>query len=160
MNSAFNGDLYYPENSKDYRLVVKASSAKAAKDNETFIDVAKACHHGSHHVDYDFLRGVGALSTVFSSGDANSFDHPRAWVLGAAALAGRVIEDPNRARLKAPLVYSTEIARSIDLSKIDQLRELRDGADRPFLAAAIEPRPQLCDRPLHLLDFGARQGLL
>jgi beta-lactamase superfamily II metal-dependent hydrolase len=86
-------------------------------------DVFKACHHGSHHVDYTFLKGIGALSTVFSSGDANTYDHPRAWVLGAAALPGRVIEDPEKARLKAPLVYSTEIARSLTLGSIDQLRE-------------------------------------
>ena len=81
--------------------------------DEWRVDVAKACHHGSHHQDFDFLRGVGALSTVFSSGDANTYDHPRAWVLGAASLAGRVVEDRVKARLKAPLIYSTEIARSL-----------------------------------------------
>jgi len=86
-------------------------------------DVVKACHHGSHHVNYNFLKGIGALCTVFSSGDANTYDHPRAWVLGAAALTGRVIEDPDRARLRAPLIYSTEVARSLTLGSIDQLRE-------------------------------------
>lgn len=86
-------------------------------------DVAKACHHGSHHVSYKFLKGIAALSTVFSSGDANTYDHPRAWVLGAAALSGRVIEDPDKARLRAPLIYSTEVARGMTLGSIDQLRE-------------------------------------
>ena len=86
-------------------------------------DVVKACHHGSHHVNYKFLRGLGPLCTVFSSGDANTYDHPRAWVLGAAALSGRVIEDPKMARLKAPLIYSTEVARSLTLGSIDQLRQ-------------------------------------
>ena len=85
-------------------------------------DVTKACHHGSHHVRHDFLVGVNALSTVFSSGDANTYDHPRAWVLGAAALSGRVIEDSAKHRLVAPLIYSTEIARSIALKGVDQLR--------------------------------------
>ena len=80
----------------------------------------------SHHVDYEFLKGVGALTTVISSGDANTYDHPRAWVLGAVALSGRVIEDPDRARLKAPLVYSTEVARSVALKSVDQLREYHD----------------------------------
>lgn len=94
--------------------------------NEWGVDVAKACHHGSHHVDFDFLKGVGALSTVFSSGDANTYDHPRAWVLGAAALSGRVIEDPDLPRLKAPLVYSTEVARSLSLKSVDQLRKYGD----------------------------------
>lgn len=91
-------------------------------ESEWRADVAKACHHGSHHVDFRFLRGVAALSTVFSSGDANTYDHPRAWVLGAAALAGRVIDDPHRARLKAPLVYSTEVARSTELEDVSQLK--------------------------------------
>lgn len=89
-------------------------------------DVAKACHHGSHHVDFRFLRGVAALSTIFSSGDANTFDHPRAWVLGGSAIAGRVIEDPARHRLRAPLIYSTEVARSVNLGPVDQLRRYAD----------------------------------
>jgi len=87
-------------------------------------DVVKACHHGSHDIDFRFLQGIGALSTVFSSGDANTYDHPRAWVLGGAALAGRVIVDGHR--LKAPLVYSTEVARSCSFKKIDQLRRYGD----------------------------------
>jgi hypothetical protein len=87
------------------------------------VDVVKACHHGSHHVDFGFLDGVGALATIFSSGDANTYDHPRAWVLGAAAIAGRIIKDPEKPRLKAPLIYSTEVARSVALKSIDQLRE-------------------------------------
>ena len=90
-------------------------------------DVAKACHHGSHHVDFRFLKGVGALSTVFSSGDANTYDHPRAWVLGGAAIAGRVIVDGHR--LKAPLIYSTEVARSISMKRIDQLRHYEHTQD-------------------------------
>jgi beta-lactamase superfamily II metal-dependent hydrolase len=95
-------------------------------------DVTKACHHGSHHVDLGFLKGVNALSTVFSSGDANTYDHPRAWVLGAAALSGRVIEDPHKPRLKAPLIYSTEIARSIGLKGVDQLRMYAEKQEYKF----------------------------
>ena len=85
------------------------------------VDVAKACHHGSHHVDFDFLKLTAPLATVISSGDANTHDHPRPWVLAGSALAGRVIHDGHR--LKAPLVYSTEIARSVDfetVARIDQ----------------------------------------
>ncbi len=89
-------------------------------------DVTKACHHGSHHVDFNFLKGINALSTIFSSGDANTYDHPRAWVLGAAALAGRVIEHPTKPLLKAPLIYSTEIARSIGLKGVEQLRRFEE----------------------------------
>lgn len=112
------GDL----NDRSHELIIDSYDSVEAFESDWRVDVAKACHHGSHHVDRRFLRGVGALSTVFSSGDANSYDHPRAWVLGAAAVYGRVIEAGDQ-RLKAPLVYSTEIARSIALKDVDQLRE-------------------------------------
>lgn len=112
------GDL----NEKSHELIMGSYPDQQAFEADWAADVAKACHHGSHHVDRRFLQGVQALATVFSSGDANTYDHPRAWVLGAAALYGRVIEGDNH-RLKAPLVYSTEVARSIALEGVDQLRE-------------------------------------
>jgi hypothetical protein len=112
------GDL----NDKSHELIMGSYGDQQAFEADWAADVAKACHHGSHHVDRRFLQGVHALATVFSSGDANTYDHPRAWVLGAAALYGRVIEDADH-RLKAPLVYSTEVARSIALEGVDQLRE-------------------------------------
>lgn len=112
------GDL----NDKSHELIIDSYADRQAFEADWASDVAKACHHGSHHVDRRFLEGVQALATVYSSGDANSYDHPRAWVLGASALYGRVIEDGDN-RLKAPLIYSTEVARSIALEGIDQLRE-------------------------------------
>jgi beta-lactamase superfamily II metal-dependent hydrolase len=112
------GDL----NDRSHELIIDSYADKQAFEADWSADVAKACHHGSHHVDRRFLQGVHALATVFSSGDANTYDHPRAWVLGAAALYGRVIEAHDH-RLKAPLVYATEVARSIALRGVDQLRE-------------------------------------
>ncbi len=112
------GDL----NDKAHALIIDSYPALAAFEDDWRADVAKACHHGSHEVDRRFLQGVQALATIFSSGDANTYDHPRAWPLGAAALYGRVIEDASQFRLKAPLIYSTEVARSISLSGIEQLR--------------------------------------
>lgn len=103
-------------------------------------DVAKACHHGSHHVRHEFLKGVNALSTVFSSGDANTYDHPRAWVLGAAAITGRVIEDTQKDRLIAPLVYSTEVARSIALKDVEQLRRYDERQEFGFPDSPEEDR--------------------
>ena len=41
-------------------------------------------------------------------------------MLGGAALAGRVVRDGEV--LRAPLVYSTEVARSIQLATLEQLR--------------------------------------
>lgn len=118
------GDL----NDRSQDLIIGSYGDLQAFEADWGVDVAKACHHGSHHVDRRFLQGVRALATVFSSGDANTYDHPRAWVLGAAALYGRVIEGAKH-RLKAPLVYSTEVARSIALKGVDQLREYHEPQD-------------------------------
>jgi beta-lactamase superfamily II metal-dependent hydrolase len=88
------------------------------------VDVAKACHHGSHEQSFEFLQGLQPLASVISSGDANTYNHPRAWILGALALVGRVIRHGKHgaSRLKAPLVYSTEIARSLNLKSVEQLQ--------------------------------------
>jgi hypothetical protein len=67
------------------------------------VDVAKACHHGSHHFTEPFLQMIDATATVISSGDAESYSHPRPDALGAFGKYGRGIR---------PLVFSTELARS------------------------------------------------
>ncbi|MGI9372307.1 MAG: ComEC/Rec2 family competence protein [Hyphomicrobiales bacterium] len=67
------------------------------------VDVAKACHHGSHHFSETFLRGLNAIAYVVSSGDAEAYAHPRPDALGAFGKYGRG---------HRPLIFSTEIARS------------------------------------------------
>lgn len=66
-------------------------------------EVAKSCHHGSHDITNDFLETVNAIATVISSGDEESFCHPRPETLGAIGKYGRG---------ERPLIYSTELARS------------------------------------------------
>ncbi|SLN28876.1 Metallo-beta-lactamase superfamily protein [Roseovarius litorisediminis] len=66
-------------------------------------DVAKACHHGSHHFSDTFLQCLDATATVISSGDAESYAHPRPDALGAFGKYGRG---------RRPLIFSTELARS------------------------------------------------
>jgi beta-lactamase superfamily II metal-dependent hydrolase len=66
-------------------------------------EVAKSCHHGSHDITNDFLSAVNAIATVISSGDEESFCHPRPETLGAIGKYGRG---------ERPLIYSTELARS------------------------------------------------
>lgn len=74
------------------------------KGRGTFqVDVAKACHHGSHHFSEVFLKAVNAIAVVISSGDQEKYAHPRPDALGAFGKYGR----GNR-----PLIFSTEIARS------------------------------------------------
>lgn len=84
-------------------------------------DVAKGCHHGSHDVSYKFLDGLRPLVTVISSGDAETHDHPRPTIVAASALTGRrLVEDDH---LVAPMVYMTEIARSVSIADIGQMNE-------------------------------------
>ena len=87
-------------------------------------DVAKSCHHGSEDVSLRFLHAVKAAATIISSGDAEGHDHPRPRVVAASGVTGHVeVKDD---ALITPLVYSTEIARSLELGRVTQL-DLPDG---------------------------------
>lgn len=67
------------------------------------VDITKACHHGSHDFSEAFLRVINAIATVVSSGDNESYAHPRPDALGSFGKYGRGIR---------PLIFSTELARS------------------------------------------------
>lgn len=82
------------------------------KEKEAFIrlarnsfecDLTKSCHHGSADFTELFLQACNPIATVISSGDEESYAHPRADTLGAIGKFGR----GNR-----PLIFSTELARS------------------------------------------------
>lgn len=66
-------------------------------------EITKSCHHGSHDITNEFLKAVNPIATVISSGDEESFAHPRPETLGAIGKYGRGAR---------PLIYSTELARS------------------------------------------------
>jgi len=87
----------------------------AGERMEFLCDVAKACHHGSDDVSYEFLSAMQPAVTVFSSGDAEGHDHPRPSIVAASATTGYLHVD--RDELISPLIYSTELARSINLGK-------------------------------------------
>ncbi len=78
-------------------------------------DVAKACHHGSDDVSYEFLSAMRPAVTVISSGDNEGHDHPRPAIVAASATTGYL--EISADRIVTPLVYSTEIARSVNLGK-------------------------------------------
>jgi hypothetical protein len=84
-------------------------------------DVVKACHHGSHKISYRFLEAMRPAATVISSGDAEGHAHPRPEIVGASAITGRVEIDRDRDMLITPLVYMTEIERSVSLGAVDRL---------------------------------------
>ena len=68
------------------------------------VDVAKSCHHGSGDFLTKFMKRLNPKATVISSGDNESYAHPRADAIGCA---GRY------SRGARPKVFSTELARSI-----------------------------------------------
>jgi hypothetical protein len=82
-------------------------------------DVAKSCHHGSGDYSFEFLSIINAGVTVIQSGDNESYGHPRPGVLSASALSGyKIIK---RDKVVTPLIYSTEIYRSINLSFLHKI---------------------------------------
>jgi len=88
-------------------------------------DVAKACHHGSDDVSYEFLSAVRPAVTIISSGDAEGHDHPRPAVVAASATTGYLALEADR--IVSPLVYSTELARSINLGKPEKVTVTQNG---------------------------------
>ena len=84
-------------------------------------DVAKACHHGSDDISYRFLEAINAAATVISSGDAEGHAHPRPEVVAASACAGHIHIDRKRDKLITPLVYMTEIERSVTIGAINRM---------------------------------------
>lgn len=82
-------------------------------------DVAKGCHHGSDDVSLRFLQHMRAAATVLSSGDNEGYDHPRPNVVAASAVTG--FQQIDGDRLVSPLIYSTELARSLKLARADAL---------------------------------------
>ena len=95
-------------------------------------DVAKACHHGSHDISYGFLEKIKAAATVISSGDAEGHSHPRPEIVGASAMTGFVNIDREKDRLVTPLIYMTEIERSVSLGAINRIdfRNVPSGTDK------------------------------
>jgi hypothetical protein len=104
-----------------------------------------------------FVKALRARSTVIWSGDNEGFSHPRPIVMGAAGRYGREAVDAQntRERVLPPLVYSTELARSLKLAMARTVRV--PGADsaaarRTVDAADTEVRSDDQDaafEPLH-----------
>lgn len=94
---------------------------KYQNTRELACDVAKACHHGSDDCSFEFLQAVNAAATVISSGDNESYAHPRPSIVAASALSGYLSKVNDR--IMTPLVYSTEIARSVRFAMPKKITE-------------------------------------
>ena len=107
--------------------------------------VAKACHHGSEDISWKFCQAMNPLATLFSSGDNESYSHPRAKALGLAAAFSRKHESGKKisfngfseSDLISPLIYSTELSRSAQISKI---HSVYDRNDKRVIAPKIQAR--------------------
>lgn len=76
-------------------------------------DIAKGCHHGSEDILFDFLKHMNPKATIISSGDNEKYSHPRPLILGASAFHGSTFKGEDETIDLPPLVYSTELARSV-----------------------------------------------
>lgn len=81
-------------------------------NNPFEVDIAKSCHHGASEFTTDFMSKINPYATVISSGDNESFSHPRADAIGCAG---------KYSKSSRPLVFSTELARSTNL-KTDAIK--------------------------------------
>lgn len=79
---------------------------KYGNKNPFEVDVVKACHHGSSDFSIEFMAKINPYASVISSGDNESFSHPRADAIGCAGKYSKAVR---------PLVFSTELARSTNL---------------------------------------------
>ncbi|HNQ81269.1 MAG TPA: MBL fold metallo-hydrolase [Candidatus Aminicenantes bacterium] len=97
-------------------------------------DVLKAYHHGSGDFAEEFIEAVCPYVSIISSGDNESYSHPRADTMGFLGKAGRG---------RRPLIFSTELARSS-----------RDIVKNPFVL-----KKEFADlkATLHRTDVGARE---
>lgn len=106
-------------------------------------DIVKCCHHGAADFTDAFMAANGAAATVVSSGDEESFAHPRSDTLGAIGRHGRGWR---------PLILSTELARStredegttgVELGRLFQ--KIESEADPAKRAELIEERDRLVE---------------
>lgn len=135
---------------RDVRILLtgdlnQAAQRRLLEDNpgvrqELACDVTKGCHHGSDDCSYEFLQVAGAACTIISSGDNETHAHPRPSIVAASGRAGfeRITSD----NLRTPLVFSTEISRSVRLGKPFKVLATTQGPNGPevqeFLPKDVE----------------------
>jgi hypothetical protein len=124
-------------NARSAEEITKWQSLKTLIDNAVSagrmkfrVDIAKACHHGSHHFTEPFLQMIDATATIISSGDQEPHAHPRPDALGAFGKYGRG---------SRPLIFSTELGRSTrESSPLSKYIEIIAKYQSELAAAATE----------------------
>lgn len=140
----------------DLNFKSQAVLLKHIPSQEFSSHVVKGCHHGSEDVSWKFLQATDPVAVMISSGDNESHAHPRAKVLGWSGAFARPIEKGRdkkylglkEANYRSPLIYSTELSRSVQLWEPravwepegeDSLREVED--------PQIQPRGRNLNKP-------------
>ena len=114
--AAIKKELAKKKLAADRRKELENDLQQAIKDANKFlgVDIAKSCHHGSDDFSSEFLQVLNPVATVISSGDEESYCHPRPDTLGTIGKFSRG---------SRPMIYSTELARSgkefLELDKLD-----------------------------------------
>jgi hypothetical protein len=134
-------DRTLAENTKWQNLKAEIGQAVTAGRGVFRVDIAKACHHGSHHFTEPFLQMIDATATVISSGDAESYSHPRPDALGAFGKYGRGIR---------PLIFSTELARSTrESSPLSRYLTIIEGFQQRIAAATNDKQRKDIQREMN-----------
>lgn len=149
---------------KDARLLLtgdlnfksQAVLLKNIPNHEFRAHVVKACHHGSEDVSWKFLQATDPVAVMFSSGDNESHAHPRAKVLGWSGAFAQPIRsgrdkkylDLIEANYRSPLIYSTELSRSVQLWEPRAVWEITgSGESNKVQNPQIQPRGRKLDKP-------------
>jgi hypothetical protein len=109
----FGGDLntpaehflmrYYGNNGQAPTTIADSKAMIERASNQFSVDMMKSCHHGASDVTEEFLEATRPTAFVVSSGDEESYVHPRPDLLGLLGKKGRG---------HRPLVLCTELLRS------------------------------------------------
>lgn len=128
------------ETNKLQQLTADLDAAVTAGRATFRVDIAKACHHGSHHFTEPFLQMIDASATIISSGDAEPHSHPRPDALGAFGKYGRGIR---------PLIFSTELARSTrESSPLSRYVTIIEGFRSRIAAATSDAQRAAIDKEM------------
>jgi len=151
-----------PKSSNSEKLKAEEEIELAVKKAKSYFaaDIAKCCHHGSPDFTNEFLRAVNPIATVISSGDEESYCHPRPDTLGTIGKFSRG---------ERPLIFSTELARStkefIETNHLSELKKkerlvtvygminVRTDGDRIIIAQKLEKPAAQKNWDIHKLEW-------